>query len=292
MNPFLRWAGGKRKLAELIAGTIPSDFFTSDSFFREPFVGGGALMLYMGEPDRYQYVPGTRLHINDTNPDLVLTYMAIQNHLEALLKLLENLASDVSKEKYLAMRATVPNDEIERAARFIYLNKTGFNGLWRVNSKGDYNVPWGQLANPTIFDEEQLHLIAQRLQGCQITKSSYKEAIASSKSGDLIYFDPPYIPLSASSSFSKYAKDDFGLADQKELAGTIEELSANGVKVILSNSDTDYSREIFGKVLKLRQISASRAIAANAASRGSVKEILGTNFELPETSDLRKFAEI
>lgn len=281
MQPFLRWAGGKRKLAELISGCIPQKISSQSEFhFYEPFVGGGAIMLHLGEPRNLNFVPGSRLHINDMNPDLVMTYLAVQNQVYDLMDQLEELGKDLSKEAYLRIRSEVPNDSLERAARFIYLNKTSFNGLWRVNSKGLYNVPWGQLKSPTLYVRETLVAISERLLGAEITHLDYRASLATAKQNDLIYLDPPYIPLNASSSFSKYAKDDFTLENQFQLNDLISELTKRSTCVILSNSDTPETRDIFGQNLKLYQIDASRAIAAKSSSRGSVKELIGTNFEI------------
>jgi DNA adenine methylase len=280
--PFLRWAGGKRKLADLITNCFPQEFWNSNNKFFEPFVGGGAVMLHLGDRDQGNFIPGSRLSINDMNPDLICTYEAIQNNVEDLILELKNLSKDLSKDKYLEIRAQHDLEGFPRAARFIYLNKTGFNGLWRVNAKGQYNVPWGQLKNPTIFDANQLRQVSERLNGAEITHLNFSNAVSQTESGDVVYFDPPYIPLSNTASFSQYAMADFGIAEQKELAKTIEGLNSKSVNVVLSNSDTELSREIFGKVLNLYQIDASRAIAAKAASRGSVKEIIGLTHLIPE----------
>lgn len=239
-------------------------------------------MLHLGDRDQGNFIPGSRLSINDMNPDLICTYEAIQNNVEDLILELKNLSKDLSKDKYLEIRAQHDLEGFPRAARFIYLNKTGFNGLWRVNAKGQYNVPWGQLKNPTIFDANQLRQVSERLNGAEITHLNFSNAVSQTESGDVVYFDPPYIPLSNTASFSQYAMADFGIAEQKELAKTIEGLNSKSVNVVLSNSDTELSREIFGKVLNLYQIDASRAIAAKAASRGSVKEIIGLTHLIPE----------
>jgi DNA adenine methylase len=286
-QPFLRWAGGKRKLVDTIIKSFPASFKNSKNYFYEPFVGGGALMLALGDQLSANYVPGNRLVINDSNPDLIATYLSIRDDFDYLIKKLEILSRDTSKSAYLRIRADRPREEISRAARFIYLNKTCFNGLWRVNSKGEFNVPWGKLKNPKIFDLENLLSVHFRLQGCQITSGQYQSSLESSQKGDLVYLDPPYIPLSASSSFSKYAKEDFGLLDQYALAGVIDGLSSRGVNVILSNSDTPLTRKIFGESLALHQISVQRTISANASSRKVVNEIIGTNFPSTASSHLR-----
>jgi DNA adenine methylase len=282
MLPFLRWAGGKRKLAELISNCFPDSFWTSENKFYEPFVGGGAVMLYLGDSKTARYLNGARLHINDMNPDLICAYQVIQNDVESLINQLKFLSKDLSKDKYYEIREQQNLVGIERAARFIYLNKTGFNGLWRVNSKGHYNVPWGQLKNPKIFEAESLREVSQRLVGTTITNQEYSSAVDSAISNDVVYFDPPYIPLSSSSSFSQYAMADFGLKEQEQLAKTIASLKSKSVDVVLSNSDTELSREIFGNVMNLYQIDASRAIAAKASSRGNVKEIIGTTRKIPD----------
>jgi DNA adenine methylase len=287
MLPFLRWAGGKRKLAELIVGCIPDKIYAdTNSHYYEPFVGGGAIMLHLGDAESGNFIPGNRIHLNDMNPDLIMTYQVIQNNVESLVEELDELAKDLSKEAYLRIRAKVPDDQLKRAARFIYLNKTGFNGLWRVNSKGLYNVPWGQLKNPTIYNLQNLLDCSKRLVGAKITELNFAEAVSEAKSGDIVYFDPPYIPLSASSSFSKYATNDFNLENQVELKNTIRELTSKSVKIILSNSDTPETREIFGECLNLYQIDAARAISAKASSRGTVKEVIGINFELTNPTNI------
>jgi len=283
MLPFLRWAGGKRKLAGLISDCFPEEFWASENKFYEPFVGGGALMLHLGDSDSSRFIPGPRIAINDMNPDLICTYESIRDNVEELIEKLQDLSVDLSKERYLEIRSQHELLGTDRAARFIYLNKTGFNGLWRVNSKGLYNVPWGQMKNPTVYEPETLRKISMRLSGALITHMSFERIVEQATEGDVVYFDPPYIPLSDSSSFSQYAMADFGLNEQKLLAKTIEKLAEKSVNVILSNSDTPLSREIFGSVANLFQIDAARAIAAKSSSRGSVKEIIGTTFKVPET---------
>lgn len=286
-QPFLRWAGGKRRLVESLIRSFPTSFTDSNCFFYEPFVGGGALMLALGDKKIPQYVPGNRLRINDSNPDLITTYIVIREEVKTLIKKLEVLSRDTSKSTFIKMRANRPRDEISIAARFIYLNKTCFNGLWRVNSKGEFNVPWGKLKNPRILNSENLLSVHERLKGANISCGSYQSALENSQKGDLVYLDPPYIPLSASSSFSKYAKEDFGILDQYALAGVIDGLTAKGVNVILSNSDTPLTRKIFGDSLELHQISVQRTISANSSSRKPVLEVIGTNFISPGNSHLR-----
>lgn len=216
------------------------------------------------------------------NPDLVCTYEVIQKNVDGLIQCLTAISQNTSKEHYLEIRAKQNLEGVERAARFIYLNKTGFNGLWRVNSKGEYNVPWGQLKNPKIFEPTNLREISIRLSGMRITNLDYAEAVQDARQGDVVYFDPPYIPLSITASFSQYAMADFGLTQQEQLANTVRDLRSKSIHVILSNSDTELSRKIFGKDLNLYQIEAPRAIAAKASSRGNVKEVLGFSYKIPD----------
>jgi DNA adenine methylase len=285
-QPFLRWAGGKRKLVETLVKSFPISFVKSTGNFYEPFVGGGALMLNLGDTNSKYYIPGSRLIINDSNPDLIAAYQVIQDIPEKLINVLIKISQDKTKNEFLRIRAEKPKNEIMRAARFIYLNKTCFNGLWRVNSKGQFNVPWGKLKNPRIFDEENIMAVSARLKDATITCCSYQTALEKSSKGDLVYLDPPYIPLSSSASFSKYAKEDFGILDQYALSGVIDGLTSKGVQVILSNSDTSLTRKIFGNSLSLHQISVARTISANASSRKPVNEVIGVNFSIASSSQL------
>jgi len=287
-KPFIRWAGGKRKLVPLILEFFPKTFSGSINRFYEPFIGGGALSLHLGNTDLEYHVPGKNLIINDINPDLVITYTMVRDNVDQLIISLMKISKDISKAQFERIKSWKPKTDLETAARFIYLNKTCFNGLWRVNSKGEFNVPWGKLKNPTIFIERDLRSVSQRLSRSTIRNASFASSLEDARSGDLVYIDPPYIPLSSSSSFSKYAKDDFGIMEHFALAGVIEGLTARGVKVILSNSDTPLTREIYGNLLDLRQISVQRNISAAANSRVSVKEIIGVNYSVSKSSQISK----
>jgi DNA adenine methylase len=176
------------------------------------------------------------------------------------------------------MKRKRPKTDLDRAVRFIYLNKTCFNGLWRVNSSGEFNVPYGKITKPVICDDDLLRASSTRLQGAQIRLGSYVSAVNDARAGDVIYLDPPYLPLSPSASFSKYAKDDFGKLDHYALAGVIRGLSERGVYVMMSNSDTPLTRQIFGGLLELRSLDVTRSISAASASRTKVGEVLGINY--------------
>ena len=285
-QPFLRWAGGKRRLTGLLIQAFPTEFDPRVNRFFEPFIGGGALMFATGNRSSDLFIPGKNVFINDSNPDLVIVYKVIKYHLPELLKVLKKLSKNLGKEEFERIRSSSPRTEIARAARFIYLNKTCFNGLWRVNSSGQFNVPWGKLVNPLIFDQENLEACSKRLIGAKISCGSFTQAVKTAKKGDLVYFDPPYLPLSPSSSFSQYAKDNFNTRDHEKLAEVISNLTDRGVSVILSNSDTPETRRIFDKLLTLRQISVNRSISAAAHARKPVNEVIGTNFQVKRGTDI------
>lgn len=291
-QPFLRWAGGKRRLTNLLIQAFPPDFNPSVNRYFEPFIGGGALMFATGNKNAELYIPGKNVLINDSNPDLAIVYKVIKNQLPELLKELEKLSRNLSKEEFERIRSSSPNSNVARAARFIYLNKTCFNGLWRVNSSGQFNVPWGKLKNPLIFDPLNLEACRKRLVGSKITVGGFSEALKSAKKNDLVYLDPPYLPLSASSSFSQYAKDNFGIHEHEELAETIARLTKKGVHVILSNSDTPETRRIFGKILTLRQIMMNRSISAAGHARTPVNEVLGTNYKIKKGTEISELKVI
>jgi DNA adenine methylase len=284
--PFLKWAGGKRKLAPIIIEAFPKNFDPAVNKFYEPFVGGGALTFSLGNKEAEVYVPGKNIHISDMNPDLINTYKVIRDDLDALIVELRKFEKLNDSDSFYKIRAAKYEGHAKQAARFIYLNKTCFNGLWRVNSSGAFNVPFGRYKNPNILDRDNLNLCHERLQGAKISLGSFDDISLKSSKGDVVYFDPPYIPLTKTAAFSQYAKEDFGLTDQERLSKTIRELNKKGVKVILSNSDTRLTRDIFGGTLTLRQISVARTISANASTRKAVHEVIGTNYNPPKDSIL------
>jgi DNA adenine methylase len=285
-QPFLRWAGGKRKLAGFIANSFPTNLDYSSAHYYEPFLGGGALAFYIGQKESPFYIPGSRIHLSDTNPDLISAYQVLRDEPVTLMKHLTKLGRQTDREAFEKVRASRPKSKIEIAARFIYLNKTCFNGLWRVNSKGEFNVPWGKLQNPRIFDESILITNSNRLRGAKIAKRDFLSQLEPAQKGDLVYLDPPYIPLSSSSSFSKYSKLDFDISNHEELATCIKSLTKRGVFVVLSNSDTSDTRRIFGESMNLYQISVGRSISASSESRKRVNEVIATNYEVDSVSDV------
>ncbi len=277
-KPFLRWAGGKRRVVDRLHANMPLDFSSGKTRVFEPFLGGGAFAFSLGNEFSNFFTPGSLLHLNDVNDDLICTYVEIRDNLEGLIGHLKKITKDKSQAEFEAIKKSRPKTNTGRAARFIYLNRTCFNGLWRVNSKGEFNVPWGKLKDPLIIDSSNLKLCSKRLKGSTITNHDFVFALAKCKKGDFVYLDPPYIPLNSSSSFSKYAKGDFSIQDHEKLSEVIADLSRRGVKVLLSNSDTKLTRQIYGDVVDFKAITVQRSISANSTSRVKVKEILGANY--------------
>lgn len=286
--PFLKWAGGKRKLASLIIEAFPSNYDSKTGKFYEPFVGGGALTFALGNRNSDLYLPGKQVHISDMNPDLINTYKILRDDIDSLIVELKKFEKLNDPDSFYKIRAAQYEDDVKSAARFIYLNKTCFNGLWRVNGSGAFNVPFGRYKNPNILDRENLYLCHERLQGARISLGSFEDISLKPVKGDVVYFDPPYIPLTKTAAFSQYAKENFGLPDQEILNKTIRSLTRRGVKVIMSNSDTRLTRDIFGDSLTLRQISVARTISAKATTRKAVHEVIGTNYNVPDSSMLSK----
>lgn len=295
--PFLRWAGGKRQLLPSLLAALPADFDFATNRFFEPFFGGGALAFALsGHRTAPTAAPRTKTNrpmvLNDVNDELITTYLAVRDDVEGLIGELLLLQTDTSSRRYYEVRATRPIANLDRATRFIFLNKLSFNGLWRVNSKGDHNVPFGKVAKPVICDVDQLRACSHWLQQAEIRRGPYVSAVTDAKAGDVVYFDPPYLPLTTTASFSKYAKDDFKEMDQWALAGVIRGLVSRDVRIILSNSNTEMARRIYDDGLELRAISASRSIGADAASRSRVEEILGLSYPLADATDAHILAAL
>ena len=267
-KPFLRWAGGKRRLLGKLKPALPKTF----GKLYEPFVGGGALTF-----DLAQDVAGSRLVLGDVNEELICAWRIVRDDVDSLITELEKMAAHTSEQAYYAARWSQPVGDLQRAVRMIYLNKTCFNGLYRVNSKGEFNVPWGKLANPLVCDAELLKADSKRLQGAQIDLADFATSTQTAQEGDFVYFDPPYLPASPTASFSKYAAGDFRKPEHEQLAETIKDLTSRGVYVMLSNADTKLTRDIYDS-LDLYSVTVHRSIAAAGGNRGSVDEVVGVNY--------------
>lgn len=330
VKPFLKWAGGKTQLLPVIRSLLPETLQASgerwNGRYFEPFMGSAAVFFALA--DRLDTV-----FLSDMNRELVLAFVAVRDHLDALLELLsqharahnsECTANQEARRAYYARVRLMDRQVhwhdvsmhdaasvVEHAARFIYLNKTCFNGLWRVNSKGQYNVPMGRYPKPRICNEAVLRAAHGALQGVEIAYRGYQQAVAQAHRGDLVYFDPPYMPLSATSSFNAYAKDSFLAPEHRALAVVFLALACRGVHVILSNSDTPFTRlplgpkndveafrsavtplmkrlpayadvtidalfEAYQRSWHVVKVSATRAINSKGSSRGAVSEIIVT----------------
>lgn len=216
--------------------------------------------------------------LNDANCDLVTTYRVIQEDTEALIAMLHHLERDTSESAYYALRASEPTDHIERAGRIIFLNQLGFNGLYRVNGKGKINVSYGKVQKATICDPAVIRACARWLRKVEVRSGSYVSALSDAMAGDVVYLDPPYIPLTRTANFSNYTPDGFLEMDQWALVGVVKGLIARGVRVMFSNSNAQLTRSIFGTDLNLFAVAAARKIGATQSSRASVKEVFGISY--------------
>jgi len=271
-HPFLKWVGGKGQLLAALMERVRAagDF----GRYHEPFVGGGALFFEM---HRAGVLGPKHARLSDNNPRLIEAYRAVQTEPESLIKLLADHEAAHNEQYYYEMRATVPDTPVERAARIIYLNKTCFNGLYRENSKGLFNVPIGKYVNPCICDPENLRAVSQALQQAEIEEQPFAAVLDHAVPGDLVYFDPPYHPLSATSSFTSYNNVPFTEETQRELAAVFAKLHERGVKVLLSNSWSPLILEIYAG-FQIDEVQATRMVNSNAAKRGKIAEALVRNF--------------
>jgi len=269
-RPFVKWAGGKGSLISDIAARIPRG--RTFRRYLEPFVGAGALFFWMRRS-----FPGLDCLIADSNQELINAYRAIRDDVHRLVTKLETHQALHSPEHYYNVRRAAPRDPTERAARFIYLNHTCYNGLYRVNRRGAFNVPIGRYDRPRILDRENLLAVGTTLRGVVIEAADFEPVTESAGPGDLLYFDPPYHPLSETSGFTSYTAGGFGVDEQRRLARVFEKLSRRGAFVILSNSSSDLVRELYETLdpcPRIDEVSVLRAINSKAKSRGPVPELL------------------
>lgn len=273
-KPFVKWVGGKRQLLRQFRELglyPPEDFNPITSTYYEPFVGGGAVF--------FDLLP-KNAKLSDLNNELVITYNVIKDNVDELIQSLQKHIYD--KEYYLEVRAKKVEDlsDIEIASRFIFLNRTGFNGLYRVNKSGQFNVPFGRYNNPVICDEDNLRRVSDALQGVTITHQDYKNVLETAKTGDFIYLDPPYYPINATSSFTSYTAEGFLEKEQTELRDTFIKLHKKGCFVMLSNSDTPFINDLYSGLdgITINKITAGRAINSKGSGRGKITEVLVTNY--------------
>lgn len=274
VSPILKWVGGKRQLLDSILPLIPE--YTT---YYEPFVGGGAVLFHT-QPKKAV--------INDSNEELINIYTVIKEEPEALISLLEKHRQENSQEYFYEVRALDRDREryseltaVQRAARIIYLNKTCYNGLFRVNRAGEFNSPWGKYKNPNITNETTIRAMSHYLNKAKITVmcGDYREALKGLRKGAFVYLDPPYMPISSSSSFTGYTAEGFGVMEQKELKKQCDLLNKKGIKFLLSNSCCEFIEDLY-KDFIVERVSAKRAINAKAEGRGVIDEVLVRNYEL------------
>ncbi|EYF02183.1 DNA adenine methylase [Chondromyces apiculatus] len=260
-RPFLKWVGGKRQLLPELSPRIPADYGT----YHEPFVGGGALFFH-ARPHRAV--------LSDANERLIRTYRGVRDAVEEVIDLLSSYPHD--RAFFLEMRGIDidARSDAEVAAWFIYLNRTGFNGLYRVNRSNVYNVPFGDYTSPVICDAENLRACAEALRATTLRCESFEKVLDRARPGDFVYFDPPYVPLSASSNFTSYTRGGFGMTEHERLRDVAWKLKARGVHVLLSNSSAPEVHALYGERFELASVGAARAVNCKASGRGKVQELI------------------
>lgn len=263
-KPPVKWAGGKGQLIPQFEPLFPERF----EIYHEPFVGGGAVFFHL-LPDKAVLI--------DNNPELINFYIVVRDHLEKLIFHAQGHKNEASY--YYQVRALDPEklDPVARASRFLFLNKTAYNGLWRVNRRGRHNVPFGRYKNPKIVDEENLRLVSAALRRAEVLLDDFSRVLDFARPGDFVYFDPPYNPLSETANFTEYTADAFGEEDQRRLAGVFRELDRRGCFVMLSNSDTPLVRDLY-RGYDVRTVWARRAINCRADKRRPVAELVIRNY--------------
>ena len=285
-RPFVKWAGGKTKLVPEIKKRLPS--FTG--VYHEPFVGGGAVFLAIaslreghareGHAQLGRAIgPGTGFWavLNDSNPELMNAYAVVKGSASKLEARLKELRAGHNKFAYYRIRAEEPTSALERAARMIYLNKTGFNGLYRVNGAGKFNVPIGSYKDPKVVESGVISDWERALEGAEICCGDFRTRIAAATRGDFIYVDPPYLPRSKTASFTAYTDARFGLKDHEDLAASLRTAGELGALFLCSQGDSETIRALY-KDFRIESVSVTHAIAAKKSSRVKVGEVLISNF--------------
>ncbi|MBA4452686.1 MAG: DNA adenine methylase [Nitrosopumilaceae archaeon] len=274
-KPFVKWAGGKRQLIPILNDNLPKSMGT----YYEPFLGGGALLFHILSERN-----GQKCGVSDLNSDLVLTYTTIRDKANDLIHSLKNHSKNYQKDSksyYYAIRESNPRSAVEKTSRLLFLNRTCFNGLYRVNSKGKFNVPLGKYTNPNIVNEENIRSVSHVLQSSKVSIKcrDFESVLNDAKKGDLVYFDPPYQPVSDTANFTSYTHKSFTITDLKRLANLCLDLDSKGCKVLLSNSDSQEVAEMFtDKQWKIKKIEANRSINSNSKKRTGHFELLIKNY--------------
>lgn len=276
-RPFLKWAGGKGQLLAQFTRFYPQKPIKR---YIEPFVGSGAVFFDI----KARLNPETAI-LCDNNQDLIKTFQAVKTNVEAVIRALRDHKANHGPDYYQTMRTHAPDNPVDVAARLIYLNKTCFNGLYRVNSKGIFNVPMGRYANPRILDEEGLRAASRALKGVKLVRRDFRTLPRIAQPGDFIYFDPPYYPVSDTSYFTSYTRDSFGAKDHWDLAEVYAQLIQMGCYVMLSNSANEFINGLYWRFRKdahIHKVFANRRINSRADRRGHVEEIVVVNYPVAE----------
>lgn len=301
-KPFIKWVGGKTQLIDQIDKQLPIDFDNWENVtYIEPFIGGGAMLFYMLQ--RYQNIE--RAVINDINSDLCKCYQAVRDMPEQLISSLramerkyQNIGTEEDRKSFFMEVREHYNEKsmdiVENTTLFIFLNKTCFNGLYRVNKKGKFNVPFGKYANPTICDAETIRLDSKLLQGVEILNGDFESTFNYAHGNTLFYFDPPYRPLSDTSSFNDYTKEAFNDNSQIRLKNYCDKVNKAGYKLMLSNSDGKGKNEndnFFDQLYSsyhIERLWASRSVNSNPQKRGKLTEILVRNYWATKANAVRE----
>ncbi|MEH2383879.1 MAG: DNA adenine methylase [Nostoc sp.] len=267
-RPFLKWAGGKSRLIQQYIPYFPKSYKN----YYEPFLGGGAVFFYLQ--------PSAAI-LTDINAELINTYCCVRDHVEELISILKEHKIRHDKDYYYSVRNNSAGTDLEKAARLIYLNKTCFNGLYRVNSQGKFNVPLGRYENPNICHENLLRVASVALSHAEIQQADFTEVLNhATSSDDFVFFDPPYHPISETSYFTAYSQNCFSKKDQELLRDTCAELASRGVRVMVCNSDSEFIRKIYQDInFETYKIKAARSINSNIKNRGMISELLITSFK-------------
>ncbi len=275
-SPFVKWAGGKSQLLSQFESYFPASF----GRYVEPFVGGGAVFFHLYNQGR---LAGKETVLIDQLEELINGYHAVQSQVEALIaELGRHEPHKLDAEYYYRVRAWdrdpayAARSDVERAARFLFLNHTCYNGLYRVNRRGQFNVPFGRYRNPTVYDGENLRAVSRALRGVRLLVADFTRCLDWAEPGDFVYLDPPYHPLSDTANFTSYTSADFGVDDQQRLAALFRELDRRGCQVMLSNSCTDFVRRLYDGYEQV-QVQAIRAISSRGDDRGAIPELLVIN---------------
>jgi DNA adenine methylase len=279
VKPIVKWAGGKSRLLGELLQRVPTRFRT----YAEPFAGGAALFFALASEvdgkarDRRSF---EKAWLADQNEDLIACYRAVRDDVGAVIEALRAYRYDRDLFYETRDRETAGMSDVERGARLLFLNRTCFNGLWRVNASGKFNVPFGRYKNPRILDEDSLNAASRALKGTKLVNGDFREITKKLRAGDFVYLDPPYVPLSKTAAFTAYGKDGFSHLEQERLARELHDLKKRGVMAMLSNADTKETRALY-KGFSLTVVPVRRPINSDPTKRGATSELIVTTYGVP-----------